>query len=151
VLLSLGDDGRAGQLVSQATALAEAEGLIRRFRDAPPQVRGLVRGLLDEPADESVSDRASPFFLGELASALSVNSARPVEASRSQGGLVDPLTDRELDVLGLLVAGGSYTDIGAELFVSRNTIKSHVRHVYTKLGVGSRSEAASEAARLGLV
>ena len=64
--------------------------------------------------------------------------------------LVDQLTDREVEVLGLLAAGRSYTDIGAELFVSRNTVKSHVRHVYTKLGVTSRSDAVAEAQRLGL-
>ena len=64
---------------------------------------------------------------------------------------MDPLTDRELEVLDLLVAGRSYTEIGGELFVSRNTVKSHVRHVYTKLGVSSRSAAAAEAQRRGLI
>jgi ATP/maltotriose-dependent transcriptional regulator MalT len=65
--------------------------------------------------------------------------------------LVDPLTTRELQVLGLLVGGLRLADIGAELYVSRNTVKSHASHIYTKLGVSGRSQATEEARRLGLV
>ncbi|MGI9623842.1 MAG: helix-turn-helix domain-containing protein, partial [Acidimicrobiales bacterium] len=65
--------------------------------------------------------------------------------------LIEPLSDRELEVLDQLAGGLSYREIGTELFVSRNTVKSHVRHVYTKLGVASRAAAIQEARRLGLV
>ena len=65
--------------------------------------------------------------------------------------LVEQLTGRELEVLAMLESGLSYTDIGTQLFVSRNTIKSHVRHVYTKLAVASRADAVAEGRRLGLV
>ena len=61
------------------------------------------------------------------------------------------LSARELDVLDLLAKGLSYTDMGTELFVSRNTIKSHVQHVYTKLGVASRARAVELGRSLGLI
>ena len=66
-------------------------------------------------------------------------------------GLVDPLTPRELQVLELLIDQRSYSEIAAGLFVSRNTVKSHASHIYTKLGVSSRSAAAEAARELGLV
>jgi len=147
-----GDDPRAGVLVAQAAALAEPEGFVRRFCDAGPEATRLLLGLPGAWPTTSRTDlEVSPFFLGVLTEALARRTRRATGHSPDQGDLVDPLTDRELEVLDLLVAGRSYTEIGGELFVSRNTVKSHVRHVYTKLGVASRSAAAAEAQRLGFI
>jgi LuxR family maltose regulon positive regulatory protein len=62
--------------------------------------------------------------------------------------LVDPLTDRELDVLRYLPSRLTMREIADELFVSVNTLKYHLRMIYRKLGVTSRSEAAERARRL---
>jgi LuxR family maltose regulon positive regulatory protein len=140
---------RANRLIEEATALAEPEGFVRRFADAPPRVRKAVLDVVAGPA-ESGNGQASQFFLRVLSAAIGAQPARPVRASSGQSLFVDELTVRELEVLGLLISGRSYTDIGTTLFVSRNTVKSHVRHIYTKLGVASRSDAAAEAERLGL-
>ncbi|MDH3958556.1 MAG: LuxR C-terminal-related transcriptional regulator [Actinomycetota bacterium] len=64
---------------------------------------------------------------------------------------MEPLTLREVQVLELLVARRSYSEIGIELFVSRNTVKSHVSHIYTKLGVSGRARAAETARQLGIL
>jgi LuxR family transcriptional regulator, maltose regulon positive regulatory protein len=61
------------------------------------------------------------------------------------------LSERELGVLRLLPSGLSLRQIGAELYVSLNTVKTHVRHIYLKLDAGSRNEAVARARELGLL
>jgi LuxR family maltose regulon positive regulatory protein len=94
---------------------------------------------------------ASRFFLESLTSALSATTAGAPRPTPQSDALVEPLTRRELQVLDLLAAGQSYADIGAQLYVSRNTVKSHASHIYTKLGVSGRVAATDTAGRLGLV
>jgi len=65
--------------------------------------------------------------------------------------LADDLSDRELDVLRLLPTRLSLREISSELYVSPNTVKTHVRHVYEKLRVSSRSEAVTRARELHLL
>ena len=63
----------------------------------------------------------------------------------------DPLSERELAVLRLLATDLSQREIGAQLFVSFNTVKSHTRTVFRKLGVASRAEAVARAREQGLL
>lgn len=65
--------------------------------------------------------------------------------------LVEPLTSREIEVLGLLAGGLSNEDIAAALFVSLNTVKTHLKNIFGKLGVTSRLQATVRAAQLGLL
>ena len=59
--------------------------------------------------------------------------------------LLAPLTDRELAVLRLIVAGLSNREIGVELYISLNTVKWYVKSLYSKLGVQSRTQAVARA------
>ncbi len=63
----------------------------------------------------------------------------------------EPLTGRELEVLLLLARGKSNKEIGANLYISETTVKSHLRSIFTKLNVLSRTEAITAASRRGLV
>jgi DNA-binding NarL/FixJ family response regulator len=63
----------------------------------------------------------------------------------------EPLTDREVEVLQLLAHGKSNKEIGAKLFISEFTVKGHLRNIFTKLNVLSRTEAITAATRRGLV
>lgn len=63
----------------------------------------------------------------------------------------EPLTDRETEVLQLLAHGGSNKEIATKLFLSEFTVKGHLRNIFTKLNVLSRTEAISAATRRGLV
>jgi DNA-binding CsgD family transcriptional regulator len=65
--------------------------------------------------------------------------------------LVEPLTEREREILGLLVAGMSNRDIAEVLVVSSNTVKTHLEHLYGKLAVTSRLQATARARELGLI
>ena len=63
---------------------------------------------------------------------------------------MDQLSDRELDVLRLLRSDLSGPDIARELHVSLNTLRTHTKHIYTKLGATNRREALTRASELGL-
>jgi DNA-binding NarL/FixJ family response regulator len=63
----------------------------------------------------------------------------------------EPLTGRELEVLALLARGKSNKEIGKNLYISEATVKSHLRSIFTKLNVLSRTAAITVASRRGLV
>jgi two-component system NarL family response regulator len=69
----------------------------------------------------------------------------------AEGMASDTLTTREREVLTLLAAGKSNKEIGGSLFISETTVKGHLRHIFTKLNVLSRTEAIAVASRRGLV
>jgi DNA-binding NarL/FixJ family response regulator len=61
------------------------------------------------------------------------------------------LSDRELEVLGCLVDGQTTVQIASRLFISENTVKTHVRHIFEKLEVSNRAEAVGKALQMGLI
>jgi LuxR family maltose regulon positive regulatory protein len=65
--------------------------------------------------------------------------------------LIEPLSQRELEVLGLVTQGMSNREIAEELFITVGTVKTHVHHILGKLGTRTRTEAAARARELGLV
>jgi LuxR family transcriptional regulator, maltose regulon positive regulatory protein len=72
-------------------------------------------------------------------------------AAPAAGALVDPLSDRELDVLRLLASELDGPAIARELVVSLNTVRTHTKHIYTKLDVNNRRSAVTRAHQLGLL
>ena len=72
-------------------------------------------------------------------------------AKLTAGISAESVTDRELEVLTLLVRGKSNKEIGTTLYISQSTVKSHLRNIFTKLNVLSRTEAIATASRRGLV
>jgi LuxR family maltose regulon positive regulatory protein len=65
--------------------------------------------------------------------------------------LIEPLSERELEVLRLLRSHLSSTEIAQALVISRNTVRTHIAHIYGKLGVHSRADAVQCAGELGLL
>jgi DNA-binding NarL/FixJ family response regulator len=80
-----------------------------------------------------------------------VHSLRGISKSAVTAELVEPLTERELEVLRLLATGMNNREIGSVLFVAESTVKTHVEHIIGKLGVSDRVQAAVWAARQDLV
>jgi DNA-binding NarL/FixJ family response regulator len=82
---------------------------------------------------------------------------RPLVATpRELGSVVEPavtptLSPREYEVLGELARGATYSDIASNLFVSENTVKTHISSLYSKLSVGRRSEALAVARTMHLL
>jgi len=112
-----------GHVDDATDLLAEAERRLRRLRDT---------GLL-------------PFAVERVRGLVAAATVSPA------ADLVDPLSAAERRVLQFLPTHLSFGEIGEELFVSRNTVKSHAMAIYRKLGVTSRSAAVKEAANLGLL
>ena len=88
----------------------------------------------------------SPASLGTLLSAFGGHEPGP-----HRTGLIEPLTERELEVLRLLASGRSNAEMATELFVEQSTVKTHLIHLYGKLGVHSRTQAVARARALQLM
>jgi NarL family two-component system response regulator LiaR len=141
----------------------------RAIRQKYPEVQ--VVALTSFKDEELVQDALQAGAIGYLLKDVSADTlARAIRAAHAGRGTLSPeaaqalahaaaqppapgrdLTDRERDVLALLVEGLNNTQIAQELVVSPSTIKSHVSHILAKLGVASRTEAATLAVRQGLV
>ena len=104
-----------------------------------------VRSLLRRRIDKGTSHRA---FAGDLLDAL---EERPSDYNEQPSPLLEPLSERELAVLRFLPTMLSNTDIASEMFVSVNTVKTHLKHVYRKLDVTDRREAVQRARDLRLL
>lgn len=77
--------------------------------------------------------------------------ARGLPASAERVTLIEPLTDREMDVLRLMARGLKYKEIAEQLFISLNTVRSHVKAIYGKLDTNNRTQALEMARQLGIL
>jgi LuxR family transcriptional regulator, maltose regulon positive regulatory protein len=114
------------------------------------------RGCGDLPGGRALVERARELIgpltdPGMLPALLEQAEQASGPAPRRQGEPAEPLTERELAVLRLLPARLSNREIGRQLYVSVNTVRSHIQAVYRKLGVGARAEAVARARELGLL
>ncbi|HKG02782.1 MAG TPA: response regulator transcription factor, partial [Conexibacter sp.] len=96
--------------------------------------------------DAVIPPRVAPELLRRL---RAIEPARAAAASRAEEAI--ELSEREHEVLRLIVEGRDNAAIAAELFISPNTVKSHVASIFAKLGVESRLQASVQALRRGLV
>ena len=138
----------------------------RRIRalDAAPYVLVLTNYDSDGDILGAVEAGASGYLLKDApphelitavrAAAAGESALAPVIATRLMDRMRAPqasMSARELQVLELVAAGCSNSDIAAELFVSDTTVKSHLAHIFTKLGVSSRTAAVSRARERGIL
>lgn len=134
-----GDRDGAVDAVRRAAALAEPDGHVRVFLDEGPQMTSLLR--------LAATGRAAPRFTQRLLAGARATPPPPVGTSV----LVEPLSERELDVLRLLRSDLDGPDIARELVVSLNTLRTHTKNIYAKLGVSSRRAAVRRAEELDLL
>jgi LuxR family maltose regulon positive regulatory protein len=146
--LALQLEGNWDQAIStlgRALSLAEPEGFVRTFVDeGEPMARLLRRTLVEGIAPRYVSKILAAFD-------ESAQPAPPATQGVVDQPLVDPLTERELEVLRLIAAGLSNREIAQELIVAVSTIKTHINHIYSKLDAKSRTQAVVKAQALDLV
>ncbi|HUO70983.1 MAG TPA: LuxR C-terminal-related transcriptional regulator [Solirubrobacteraceae bacterium] len=135
----LAEAQRAEASLERALELAEPEGLILPFTIFP------IRDLLERhPRHRTAHPTLRVAILDVLAGADAPPRGEPVP-------LVDELSDAELRVVRYLPSNLRAPEIAAELFVSTNTIRTHLRHIYAKLDVHGRAEAVARARQLGLL
>ena len=132
-----GDHRAAEAALTQAVAAARGERLRWPFLEVPSALRAVRRGV-------GQSSWLTDDALWEIAVRLQLGL-------RAQEALLEPLSDRELVVLAHLPSRMRNQDIAAELFVSVNTVKTHLANIYRKLGVTERDEAIARAQQLDLL
>src|SRR5262245_39103353 len=142
--------------------------VMRQVRAQAPQVRFLVLTTYDtdEYIGPALAAGAQGYLLKDAlpdelargvravmrgAAALEPEVAARLLERMAEGERGDELSERELEVLRLLVAGASNKSIAAQLSLSENTIKTHISRIFAKLGVQSRAEAVAVALQRGLV
>jgi LuxR family maltose regulon positive regulatory protein len=140
----------------QAVELAEPEGYERTFLDEGQAVAALLRLSLEQPIQPG--ERQANFIRHLLASSappMLVSSRGELTTRPGSFGLqeklVEPLTDRELDVIRLMAEGLKYQEIAGRLFITLNTVRFYVKEIYSKLNVNNRTQAIEAAHKHNLL
>ena len=153
-LAATGDETAAVDALAGVLTLAWPQGYVRVFADEGPPMAALLGKLIAAQRTGKAAAEVPLGYLARLQRAFGTDPAAPPVPSRGTAavpGIVEPLTSRELEVLGMLAAGRSNQAIAAEFVVTLDTVKKHVSHVLDKLGAANRTEAVARARELGLI
>jgi LuxR family maltose regulon positive regulatory protein len=135
-LRALGRKEEAVRTLARALLLAEPEGYVRTFIAEGAPMGALLRA--------AGAQGHSPAYVKRLLEALG-ESAAPQEAA------LDPLSERELEVLRLAAEGLTNAEIAAELVIAHSTVKTHINRIYSKLGASTRTQAVARARELQIL
>jgi LuxR family maltose regulon positive regulatory protein len=141
-----GESEQAMQLLGDALALAQPGGFVRLFVD---EGRPMM-ALLSAAAAYSIM----PAYTEKLLAAFKAEAQKHedwLSADPSVQPLIEPLSERELEVLELVAQGLTNREIGGRLFLALDTVKGHNRRIFAKLQVQRRTEAVARARELGLL
>jgi LuxR family maltose regulon positive regulatory protein len=129
-----------------ALAIGEDGEFVRIFVDGGQPMARLLRETLDRGVAPDYVRRLLAAFPSEKAESASVHRS-PSPANE----LVEPLSEREVEVLQLIAGGLTNREIADQLYLSLNTVKVHTRNIYGKLDVHNRTEAVAKARALSLL
>ncbi len=146
-----GVDGSCGAFtrLEQALEIAKSGGYVRIFLDEGKPMKMLLMEWLAQAGDGYLRDYAS-WLLSQF-NAEGAQVARKLDGRSLALDLVEPLTPREVEVLGLICSGESNQGIADKLFITIKTVKKHSGNIFGKLGVTSRAQAMVKAIQLGLL
>lgn len=129
------------EILGEVLHTAEPHGFVRLFLDEGPRMQDLLQ--------IASQQQLSSNYVTQLLTAFVEPTAHP--AHPSDQPLVEPLSERELEVLQLVADGLSNREISERLFIALDTVKGHNRRIYGKLQVQRRTEAVARARELGLI
>lgn len=139
----LGDTDEAKTSLREAVSIAAPQNFRRSILEEGEQVLNMLP-LVQDTAPEFVAGLIEDFHL-ELKSA-------PVAAkSKAVSWLIEPLSEREIEVLRLVAAGLSNADITRKLYISLGTVKWHLNHIFAKMGVKNRTQAINKAKDIDII
>ncbi|MFD0670100.1 LuxR C-terminal-related transcriptional regulator [Cohnella sp. GCM10027633] len=148
-LHALGNKAQAVRLLGEALAVAEAGGFVRTFVDEGPRMARLLA--------DAGSAGISPNAIRKLKEAFDAEDRRNGAGEARNSGrsrtasLLEPLSEREMEVLRLIAQGLSNEEIGKRLYLALSSVKGHNQNIFGKLQVGRRTEAVARARELGLL
>jgi LuxR family maltose regulon positive regulatory protein len=148
-LAATGEEAEAVAALAGTLTLACPQGYVRIFADEGEPMATLLGRLIAAQRSGQAAVGVPLGYLARLRSAFGAGPAAPHAVAVP--GLIDPLTSRELEVLGMLTAGKSNQAIAGQLVVTLDTVKKHVSHLLGKLGATNRTEAVTRARQLGLI
>jgi len=143
-----GDISSALIPLQQALILAEPEGYIRTFLDEGLPMAGLLR--------EADAHGIMPGYTAKLLAAFEAQgkkstSASPIPAPLASQSLIEPLSQREIEVLRLFKTELSGPEIANQLVIALSTVRTHTKSIFNKLNVNDRRAAVKRAIELGLI
>lgn len=148
-LKAMGQDEAALAALERALTLAQPEGYVRAFVDEGEPIARLLR----QAASRGIAAGYVTKLLSAFEPSAKSQAASPtvLQGSHQSMTLVEPLSERELEVLRLLAAGLSNKQVAQTLMVAVDTVKKHLKNIYGKLDVHSRTQAVARAQGLGLL
>ncbi|HSR30366.1 MAG TPA: LuxR C-terminal-related transcriptional regulator [Anaerolineae bacterium] len=155
-LEALGRPGEADASLLRALSLARPEGYVRLFLELGQPLcelleRSVAPGTAPEPNGAAASRLVGDYVRDLLDAFQQEREARRSEVAPFSDALVDPLSERELEVLRLLYEGLSNKEIANRLIVAPSTVKQHLKNIYSKLDVHSRTQAVARGRELRLL
>jgi LuxR family maltose regulon positive regulatory protein len=132
------DEAIVRERLTRGLELAAPEDYVRAFLDEDARLMALLPGVRE----------VAPNFVDLLLHKTGQVPPRPIPASAA---LIEPLTERETEVLGLIAAGLTNREIAQELVIAVGTVKRHINNLYGKLDAHSRTQAVARARELGLL
>jgi LuxR family maltose regulon positive regulatory protein len=151
---------QALMLIQQALALAEPAGYVRLFVDEGTAMETLLSKLMEmwRQRKLSLQDQLSWMYVKRLLTELSQRKQQSSDQSRggmkhveTEQGMIQLLSKREVEILCRIAEGLSNQAIADEMVVELSTVKSHLKHIYRKLNVESRTQAVALARKLDLL
>jgi LuxR family maltose regulon positive regulatory protein len=136
---------KAVELIGDVLARAEPEGFIRLFLDEGDAMAELLSAAAAQGIRPDYVNRLLTAFKGEM------QDERPKASIAGSSFIIEPLSQRELEILKLIAQGLSNREIGERLFLALDTVKGHNRKIFDKLQAQSRTEAVARARELGLL
>ena len=143
---STGQTEQAMESFEHVLNLAEPKGFIRIFVDEGLPMASLLY--------EALKREITPAYVQQLLAAFPATGqeeSASKEPQIDQSGLIDPLSEREMEVLNLIANGLTNQEISNKLFLSIHTVKTHTRNIYSKLSAHHRTEAVAKAKVIGIL